>query len=35
MTHRGAVRRENQDALCVNGLACQDDMDSAEVAEIA
>jgi protein phosphatase len=29
------VRRENQDALCVNGLVRQNDMDSCEVAEIA
>lgn len=34
VTHRGAVRRENQDALCVNSLAFQDDMDSPEVAEV-
>jgi protein phosphatase len=35
VTHRGAVRRENQDALCVNGLTRQDDMDSSELAEAA
>ena len=35
VTHRGAVRRENQDALCVNGVTRQDDMDSPELAEIA
>jgi serine/threonine protein phosphatase PrpC len=35
VTHRGAVRRENQDALCVNGLTRQEDMESGEVAEVA
>ncbi|MDR3165005.1 MAG: serine/threonine-protein phosphatase, partial [Synergistaceae bacterium] len=35
VTHRGAVRRENQDALCVNGLTRQNDMDSSEVVEVS